>query len=131
MYLNAFGIRFRDGHDVEYSSYDAEADDVDEAEDNDDYEDLLELDEEVIEPVPEELLRQLPTSEFTQANMENFSEENKSCSICQCNYEVKEKYIILPCLHRFHSECVSTWFERKSTCPICKRKVGQDEDELN
>ena len=129
MMLNAFGIRFRDGHDGEYSSY-SDGDDID-AEDNDEYEDLLELDEDVVDPVPEELLRQLPASEFTAANLENFSEENKSCSICQCNYEVKEKYIILPCLHRFHSECVSTWFERKSTCPICKRRVGQDEEELN
>ena len=132
MMLNAFGIsgiRFNNGHDGEYSSY-SDGDDID-AEDNDEYEDLLELDEDIVDPVPEELLRQLPTSEFTAANLENFSEENKGCSICQCNYEVKEKYIILPCLHRFHSECVSTWFERKSTCPICKRKVGQDEEELN
>jgi len=107
------------------SSYDGEVDEHElDAEDNDDYEDLLELDEEVIDPVPEELLRQLPTSEFTAANLANFSEENKSCSICQCNYEVNEKYIILPCLHRFHNACVSTWFEKKSTCPICKRKVG-------
>lgn len=36
--------------------------------------------------------------------------------------------MILQCLHRFHKECVSTWFERKNTCPICKRRVSNDGD---
>ena len=127
MFVDALGIRLRlNNSDGEYSSYSDEYRD----EENEDYEDLLELDEDVVDPVPEELLRQLPTSKFTQANLDNFSEENKSCSICQENYKVNEKYIILPCLHRFHVDCVSTWFERKSTCPICKRKVsGENDDE--
>lgn len=72
------------------------------------------------------MIEMLPKSEFTEANAANFSEENKQCAICQFCYEVKEKYIILPCLHRFHTECVSTWFERKNTCPICKRKVAEE-----
>ena len=59
-------------------------DDDDEDEDEEeDYEDFLNL-EDVVNPVPEQLLQQLPTSEFTAANLENFSEENKQCAICQC-----------------------------------------------
>ena len=55
-----------------------------EDEDNsEEYEDLIELDEDVRNPVPEELQRLLPTSEFTEANKANFSEENKQCVICQ------------------------------------------------
>ena len=54
-----------------------------EDEDNsEEYEDLIELDEDVRNPVPEELQRLLPTSEFTEANKANFSEENKQCVIC-------------------------------------------------
>ena len=49
MIANAFGIRFRDGHEAEYSSYGDEID----GEENDEYEDLLELDEDIIDPVPE------------------------------------------------------------------------------
>ena len=79
MFVDALGIRLRlNNSDGEYSSYSDEYRD----EENDDYEDLLELDEDVVDPVPDELLRQLPTSKFTQANLDNFSEENKSCSIC-------------------------------------------------
>ena len=55
MMLNAFGIRFRDVPNGEYSSY-SDGDEID-AEDNDEYEDLLELDEDIVDPVPEELLR--------------------------------------------------------------------------
>lgn len=86
----------------------------------------------MINPVPPQILELLPKSEFTEANAANFSEENKQCAICQECYLVKEKYIILPCLHRFHNECVSQWFERKNTCPICKRRVTDEiGEELN
>ena len=85
----------------------------------------MQLDEDVINPVPASMIELLPKSEFTAANAANFSEENKQCTICQCEYEVKQEYIILPCLHRFHTECVSEWFARKNTCPICKGRVTE------
>ena len=88
-----------------------------------DYEDLLGLDEEQLQPVPQSFLSQLPVSKFTEANILNFSEENKICIICQCNYEIGEEYIIVPCLHRFHKDCVSQWFDRKDTCPVCKARI--------
>jgi len=106
-----------------------EDDDFSDDENSEEYEQFLQLDEDVVNPVPSQLLEQLPSSEFTEANAKNFSEENKQCAICQCQYEVKEKYIILQCLHRFHTECVTTWFERKNTCPICKRRVGDEESQ--
>ena len=109
-------------------SSDYEDDLNDDEENSEEYEELLQLDEDVINPVPPSILQALPTTEFTPANLANFSEENKQCAICQCCYEVKEKYIILPCLHRFHTECVSKWFERKNTCPICKRRVTGEDD---
>lgn len=54
-----------------------------------------------------------------------FSEENKSCSICLFNYEDGEKYMFLPCLHRFHHECIGEWLKRKNTCPNCKDRVDK------
>lgn len=31
--------------------------------------------------------------------------------------------MILPCLHRFHCECIKEWFKRRNTCPNCKDRV--------
>lgn len=58
------------------------------------------------DPVPQKLIEFLPTSKFTNANLVNFSEENKSCTICMSVYEENDIYMILPCLHRFHKDCV-------------------------
>lgn len=89
---------------------------------------MLQLEEEEKQPVPKDFLDALPLSEFTEANKQNFSEENKMCAICQCNYEVGEKFIIVPCLHRFHKDCVTQWFEQKNTCPVCKAEVCEAEE---
>ena len=87
------------------------------------YEALINLDENVVRPVPPNLIRLLPIAKFTLVNKENFSEENKSCTICMCQYEVDEEYMILPCLHRFHPECIKEWLGRKNSCPNCKDKI--------
>ena len=44
--------------------------------DEDYYEEYLGLDEEIKSPVPQDLLDSLPVNQFTEANRENFSEEN-------------------------------------------------------
>jgi len=97
--------------------------------DSDYYEEYLALDEEEKNPVQKELLDALPVNKFVQANLLNFSEENKLCTICQCNYEVGDEYMMLMCLHRFHKGCIGTWFESKNTCPICKAMVSLEDGE--
>lgn len=89
----------------------------------DDYEALLNLDDQIVLAVPDKLINQLPISKFTEGNRQNFSEDNKSCTVCMCQYELAEEFMILPCLHRFHSECIKEWFSRRNTCPNCKDKV--------
>jgi len=43
-----------------------------------------------------------------------------TCSICQ---DEMQQPITLPCNHLFCEECVSEWFEREKTCPICRSVV--------
>ncbi|XP_030369615.1 uncharacterized protein LOC115620502 [Scaptodrosophila lebanonensis] len=45
------------------------------------------------------------------------------CPICHDSYTTP---VILECGHIFCDECVSTWFKREQTCPMCRAKVSDD-----
>ena len=54
------------------------------------------------------------------ASVEDVMEGGDCCAICQ------EKYcqpIKLRCKHVFCEECVSEWFERERTCPLCRAVI--------
>lgn len=47
-----------------------------------------------------------------------------SCAVCLAGYEGGELLRLLPCGHRFHSECIDQWLIKQSrTCPLCSRRV--------
>jgi len=45
------------------------------------------------------------------------------CPICQDSYQ---EPTMLHCKHIFCEECVATWFDRDTTCPMCRAKVSED-----
>lgn len=45
------------------------------------------------------------------------------CPICQDAYQ---EPTMLHCQHIFCEECVATWFDRDTTCPMCRAKVSED-----
>jgi len=45
------------------------------------------------------------------------------CPICQDAYH---EPTMLHCKHIFCEECVATWFDRDTTCPMCRAKVSED-----
>jgi hypothetical protein len=46
----------------------------------------------------------------------------KECAVCTDDLCVGEEgeCVLLPCLHSFHSSCLSPWLLKKSTCPTCR-----------
>jgi hypothetical protein len=40
------------------------------------------------------------------------------CSVCQCDFDVDEETVKLPCDHFFHSDCILPWFKLVSTLYI-------------
>jgi hypothetical protein len=47
---------------------------------------------------------------------------NEECCICM-DIDNIQPWIILPCYHKFHKTCISTWIERHNTCPICRLNI--------
>ncbi|KVI10047.1 E3 ubiquitin-protein ligase RNFT1-like [Cynara cardunculus var. scolymus] len=56
----------------------------------------------------------------TYATPEQVSEAGDLCAICQ---EKMQAPILLRCKHIFCEDCVSEWFERERTCPLCRALV--------
>lgn len=61
------------------------------------------------------ILNQLPTYKF-DAN----TQEKAQCRVCLCDYENDEEIKILPCLHKYHKECIDEWLKDKTECPVCR-----------
>lgn len=49
-----------------------------------------------------------------------------TCAICITDFTQEETHnpgLLLKCGHMFHEPCSKAWFEKRPTCPLCKRLV--------
>ncbi|KAJ4709193.1 putative Ring finger protein [Melia azedarach] len=50
------------------------------------------------------------------------------CAVCLMRFEPTEVLRLLPkCKHAFHVECVDTWLDSHSTCPLCRYRVDPED----
>ncbi|XP_062094274.1 RING-H2 finger protein ATL43 [Humulus lupulus] len=50
------------------------------------------------------------------------------CAVCLNRFESSEVLRLLPkCKHAFHVECVDTWLDAHSTCPLCRYRVDPED----
>uniref|UniRef100_V5ID73 Putative ring finger protein transmembrane 2 n=1 Tax=Ixodes ricinus TaxID=34613 RepID=V5ID73_IXORI len=57
-----------------------------------------------------------PTADQTKA-------AGESCAICQDEFK---RPTVLACNHIFCEGCVSVWFDRERTCPMCRAQIADD-----
>ena len=72
----------------------------------------------------EQLNANTTTELFIGNNEETPEEEQESCSICRepfANSSIIRK--INSCGHKFHLNCIDTWFQNQYTCPMCRVSV--------
>uniref|UniRef100_M4DD56 RING-type E3 ubiquitin transferase n=1 Tax=Brassica campestris TaxID=3711 RepID=M4DD56_BRACM len=56
-----------------------------------------------------------------EKNMKLPGKNNNICSICLSEYASSETVgCLLICEHCFHVECIDTWLQLRSSCPICR-----------
>jgi hypothetical protein len=48
----------------------------------------------------------------------------ETCAICLENKKFKKTFIELNCGHKFHKNCLETWFKTAVSCPLCKLDVS-------
>jgi len=51
--------------------------------------------------------------------------EEDKCAICLIEFQEGLDVRKLPCDHIFHPQCIDSWLEITSTCPLCKRDLKQ------
>ncbi|XP_054556590.1 E3 ubiquitin-protein ligase DZIP3 isoform X4 [Talpa occidentalis] len=56
------------------------------------------------------------------ANNLDDEEEEEPCVICHENLS-PENLSVLPCAHKFHSQCIRPWLMQQGTCPTCRLHV--------
>ncbi|XP_044263064.1 RING finger and transmembrane domain-containing protein 2 [Tribolium madens] len=56
-------------------------------------------------------------------NKEQIQAAGDHCPICHDNYDSP---VLLQCRHIFCENCVTTWFDREQTCPLCRAKIVDD-----
>jgi hypothetical protein len=52
------------------------------------------------------------------------NDEQPCCAVCIDDFAPDADIIVLPCRHKFHTDCIVPWLtERQSKCPLCKFDV--------
>ncbi|KAL4182242.1 hypothetical protein AMTRI_Chr12g274980 [Amborella trichopoda] len=71
------------------------------------------------------IIESLPMFRFESLN----GPKNRlECAVCLNRFESVELLRLLPkCKHAFHVECVDTWLESHSTCPLCRVRVDPED----
>lgn len=50
--------------------------------------------------------------------------KEQTCVICMNNFEDQD-YLVTPCNHYFHTECLQQWMNEKHECPTCRNQIPE------
>lgn len=67
-------------------------------------------------PATQTAIENLHSIHVTQEDVE----QDASCPICLCSWELNETMAQLPCQHMFHPLCIRAWLIKSGTCPVCR-----------
>lgn len=116
---------------------DADADDDDE-DNNESYDRMLQLGDRIGDVKSERWALQadkyivaLPVVQYTEQHRHDDDESGDTaskCLVCQCDYDVGDTLLRLPCGHLFHQECIDPWLQSKDFCAYCRQCIVLEDD---
>ncbi|XP_049426278.1 E3 ubiquitin-protein ligase ZSWIM2 [Epinephelus fuscoguttatus] len=68
------------------------------------------------DPLPESVLECLPTVRVRSGS--RLLDEGQQCRICLQNFSLGQHVRTLPCLHKFHTDCVDRILRKSNSCPL-------------
>ncbi|XP_042505628.1 E3 ubiquitin ligase BIG BROTHER-related-like [Macadamia integrifolia] len=71
----------------------------------------------------EELISYLQTSKYKTGGFFSKKDKKEECVICYMEYKNRDKLMILPCQHQYHSKCIARWLKQNKACPVCNEEV--------
>ncbi|KAI4321955.1 hypothetical protein MLD38_035275 [Melastoma candidum] len=83
--------------------------------------------EDSVKGLSQDCINRLPVSLFAVPSSD---QGNDSCSICLQDFEGGEYGRRLPnCGHMFHLGCLDSWLIRSGSCPMCRDRVHDNDDD--
>lgn len=70
-------------------------------------------------PASEETIQRLVVRTVNQKDIQ----ESRECPVCKESFQLDEQVTEIPCNHIFHKECIISWLKRNGTCPVCRYKL--------
>ncbi|CAD6246229.1 unnamed protein product [Miscanthus lutarioriparius] len=55
--------------------------------------------------------------------------EGDECAVCKDGVAAGQRVKRLPCLHRYHDDCIVPWLQVRNSCPLCRYELPTDDPE--
>ncbi|KAL5557505.1 hypothetical protein UlMin_039741 [Ulmus minor] len=64
---------------------------------------------------------------LAESSLESSVGDGEYCCVCLSRLKEEEDARVLPCLHKFHNQCIESWFSAcKKSCPLCRFSMEED-----
>jgi len=64
-------------------------------------------------------------SQCPERRYDGGSVKEKTCSVCQEDFQAGVMLRTLPCLHSYHSQCIDQWLAMQAKCPVCQHSIKE------